>query len=209
MKTCLRGWLQGAQPIRCLGSKFQIQVCPKRRNLNDRLFGIANLRRHWGISSLATTASMTTATTTTLTNTTAVTTSSIITTQTSVNCEPFQTEDMDNIRNCTEISQFHPSDNVPYYCHEFLETPTPLGSDVVLAKHKFPLLEHGDCWGYYQCVKFCEEKLHICEFDCPCTKTGHPTQFVAYKSQCIPQPTGSECVPSLQHQICTPELSFP
>ena len=68
--------------------------------------------------------------------------------------------------------------------------------------YKWPL-DAPDCWGYKRCMKFCEEKIHLCTFDCPC-KYGFPMQFDpgVELGFCKLAPVPDICDPMVVHNNC-------
>ena len=147
-------------------------------------------------------------TTTTLPTTVPIiTTITTPTTTTTPSCDWYQPDNFDRIRSCSPV----PEDE-KYRCQCPVtgdcwrpekqamklydnENFPPLGHI-----YKWPL-EQPDCWGYKRCMKFCEEKIQLCTFDCPC-KNGYPMQFKADRSKCVLEPTPDTCSTSAIHNHC-------
>ena len=78
-------------------------------------------------------------------------------------------------------------------CIELREQNPNATHDVLLGRHKWALDDNDDCWGFYQCVKFCSEMIHRCSFECGCDEKDQRKLFLQFSEVCYISAIADQC----------------
>ena len=92
-------------------------------------------------------------------------------------------------QSCVEAADYE----IDIHCIALRDQNPNATHPVLLGRHQWALDDHEDCWGFFQCVKFCSEMIHRCSFDCGCDEYDRRKLFLEFSEVCYISAYPDEC----------------